>query len=346
MMNLNKILMLTFPFMCLTPCVFAKFGPPAPPVVIIQSVSPKPFQAYTSTLGNITAKYSVNLKTEVLGIVSRIWVQSGQDIQKNQPIIQLNHAVESAALQQAQAQYDNAAWVFRRTQKLFKKRAVSEKDLEQARQNYISTRATVAMRKAQLDQRTIKAPFPGKIGVIHVRLGDYLQPGSSVAYLGNSRVLWVDFALPQKTAQHIKPHTLLSIQSELSPQHQNIQARLTAQDPVFDPKTRQMTLRAHIIHPSKTLTAGSFATVLVPYGPTRPTISLPESAIESESGGAAVWVVSNNSVKKRSIKLGDALPNGYTAIKSGLKAGESVVILGGLKLYDGQAVVPKMASNT
>ena len=345
-MSLNKTLLLISLLIFLNPFASAEFASPAPPIVVIQTVSLKPFQAYTSTLGNITAKYSVNLKTEALGIVDRIWVKSGQDIQKNQPIIQLNHAVEYAALQQAQAQYDNAAWIFKRTQKLFKKRAVSEKDLEQARQNYIGTHATVAMRQAQLDQRMLKAPFSGKIGVIHVHLGDYLQPGSSVAYLGNSRVLWVDFALPQKTAQHIKPHTLLSIQSDLSPQHQNIQARLTAKDPVFDPQTRQMTLRAHIMHPPETLAAGSFATVLVPYGPTKPTISLPESAIESESGGAAVWVVSKNIVKKRSVKLGDALPNGYTTIKSGLKSGESVVILGGLKLYDGQAVVPQMASKT
>ena len=323
--------------------ILASFPKPAPPVVRVQRLSLESVQDYRSTVGTLRSKYQTQLKTESLGRVQAIWAQSGQTVHAHQLILELNHDIETADLKQAQIQRDYSKWLLKRTQNLYEKKAVSTQNLKQTKQNYLIAQANCIKLQARLNKKMIYAPFSGQLGVVQARLGQYLQPGSAVAYLSNTDTLWVDFSIPQNYFSYIKPRGTVFISS--ASQHlTTTPAQIIAHDPVVDENTRQLALRAHLKHPASAhINVGSSVKVLIPYGAREQRITLPESAIELSSGGTSVFVLtSSNQVQKRKVNLGFTRPDGSVIIQKGLKPGETVVILGGLKLYDGQTVSPKV----
>lgn len=298
-------------------------------------------------LGNLRASQQASLSAEVGGLVTAIHFDSGEKVRAGQPLVELNSAPLRAQLAQLEAQAELAATNLKRDQAQLKVQAISQAVVDTDAATLRSAQAQVAAQKALIAQKSINAPFAGQLGIRQVNLGQYLSPGAAVVTLQKLDPMEVDFTVPQNQIDLIHVGMKVQVRSSAAP-GKTFDAAITAIEPQVDTATRNLTVRARVPNPKSLLLPGAFATVQVSEGAPRSYITLPNAAIAYNPYGATVFVVKDEGKgpdgKPRLVAQQRFVTTGPTrgdqvAVLDGLKAGETVVTAGQLKLRNGSPIL-------
>src|SRR5690606_25400901 len=159
-------------------------------------VAPTPAALEVSTLGEIIAPRSVELRNELAGKVSAVNLTPGGRFAKGDVLIQLDVSEESARHQSALASAALARLALERQQALVKRGSASQAQLDQARAERDIAEANARQLAALIAKKTLTAPFDGIAGLHDLEAGDYLEANTPLVLLqGLSDSLWVDFSL-------------------------------------------------------------------------------------------------------------------------------------------------------
>src|SRR5206468_1161664 len=141
--------------------------------------------------------------------------------------------------------------------------------------------------QAQINRKTVRAPFAGRLGIRAVNLGQYLNPGTPVTVLESLGAVYVDFSLPQQYLADVKVGTPVRINIAGVPnsEHEGI---VGAVDPTIDPTTRTIKLRASVPNPKDTLRPGMFVNIVVVRDKKESVVSVPSTAIMHAPYGDSV----------------------------------------------------------
>ena len=104
-------------------------------------------------------------------------------------------------------------------------------------------------------------------------------------------------------------------------------------------------VKALVPNPKRELQAGMFIEVSLATAVRPNAVVVPEDAILPLQGANYVWVVAGGKAARRQVELGVRTP-GYVEIKSGVQAGESVVVGGQERLGEGVPVAAKTVDRT
>ena len=136
--------------------------------------APKPFAQTVSTtkvaavewqpelasVGTVTAYRGVDISAEIAGLVREIKFKSGQDVKKHAVLFELNADADIAQLHAQQAAADLAATVVKRDEALLAVAGVSQAQVDADKADLKSKLALVEQQQAQVEKKTIRAPFP------------------------------------------------------------------------------------------------------------------------------------------------------------------------------------------
>lgn len=151
-----------------------------------------------SAVGTVRAVKGTEVTTQVAGIVDSIRFDSGGSAKSGQILLTLDRSVDQAQLEALQAQAKLADVQLERDRKLFAQKAISRSQLDQSDAQAAAARANAAAQQARVDQKVIRAPFAGELGIRKVDLGDHLDPGTAIVSLQSLDPIYVDFKLPQQ----------------------------------------------------------------------------------------------------------------------------------------------------
>ena len=200
--------------------------------------------------------------------------------------------------------------------------------------------AQLAEIDARLANKRITAPFPGTAGIIRVKVGDYIEPGTPITTLQDLTALEIDFSVPARYFSQLKPGQKISVTTSAFPDTE-FQATLTAIDAEVDTSTRNLLLRASLDDSDGPL-PGMFARLIVDLGTPQRVVTVPETAVSYSLHGNTVWIITQvtggDVVQPIVVKTG-ATRDGMIAITDGLLGGERVVTAGQNKLYREARVV-------
>ncbi|SDI67173.1 efflux RND transporter periplasmic adaptor subunit [Pseudomonas panipatensis] len=332
----------------------AQFSAPRPPIsVTAVPVEERDWQSRLPAIGTLRANQGVTLTAEVSGTVREAWFKSGEKVRFEQPLVQLESAVEEATLRTAEADLGLAQVEFERGRSLIGRQAISKSDFDRLAAQLQRSSATVAQLKAVLAKKRILAPFAGTVGIRQVDVGDYVSPGTPIATLQDLSTLLVDFYLPEQNFPLLKTGQEVAVRVAAYPE-QTFQARIDALNPRVDIETRNLRVRASMANPDGKLLPGMFANLEVKLPENSRRVVVPETAVAFTLYGNSVFVVvprkdqdgkpqldakgqAELSVERRFIKTGQRR-DGSVVILEGLKAGEQVVTSGQLKLDNGTPV--------
>ncbi|HKJ49916.1 MAG TPA: biotin/lipoyl-binding protein, partial [Gammaproteobacteria bacterium] len=126
---LRLILVFLLIFAIVAPLAYIKFGqiqqqiaqgsqPPPPISVNVSGAVPAEWKRRIRAIGTLVAFQGVNITTEVSGIVKSINFESGDEVSKDQLLVELDNSTEKANLESAQAQYDSDNSQYQRLLKL------------------------------------------------------------------------------------------------------------------------------------------------------------------------------------------------------------------------------------
>jgi len=322
-------------------------GQANPPQTVSTTVAQtSTWQPTVEALGSFSASQQAALSAEVSGQVTVIHFDSGQKVRAGQTLVELNPAPLKAQLAQFEAAAALAATTLKRDEAQLAVQAISQSVVDTDKATLKSAQAQVAAQKALIAQKTISAPFPGQLGIRQVNLGQYLAPGTAVVTLQKLDPMEVDFTVPQSQIDLVRVGMKAQIETSAVP-GQTFHGIVTAIEPQIDTATRNLKVRARVPNPRDTLLPGAFATVRIGQGEPAQYVTLPNAAITYNPYGATVFIVTDHgkgangksglTVEQRFITTGPTRGD-QVAILKGLKAGETVVTAGQLKLRNGSPV--------
>lgn len=290
---------------------FATMKPPAATVstVVVKPVSWTPG---VEAIGTVSAVRGVDLTVETPGIVKDILFEANQKVAAGAVLVQLDDAVERADLEAQKAQTALAQLALKRAQELQKKGVGSDVTLDTAQSVAAASNAQVAKLQAVVNQKQLKAPFAGTVGIPRIDIGQYLSPGTAVVTLQDLETMRVDFTVPEQQLPLLKigQTVRLGIGDDDMPYTGSIRGI----DPKIDPSSRLASARAEVANPDGTLSPGQFVQVRVELPEENNVLALPQTALTSSLYGDYIFVVREAKPEPAPAPAADAAkPAGETA---------------------------------
>jgi membrane fusion protein (multidrug efflux system) len=318
----------------------------APQTVSTAVAASSTWQSRTQALGTVRAVRGSDLAAQASGVVDKIHIESGTEIPAGTVLLTLKPNDDPAKLAQLQAQAELAAITLKRDQEQLAAQAVSQATVDADASNLKSARAQVVAQQALIDEKTVRAPFAGTLGIRQVDEGQYLAAGTTVVTLQALDPIFVDFYVPQQALSHIEMEQVVSATVDAYP-GTRFTGKITAINSKVDASSRNIQARASFANPDRRLVPGMYANVEIDNGDATLQITLAQSAITYNPYGDTIYVVQRNGADKdhqsltaqqRFVKLGPTRGD-QVAVISGVAAGEEVITAGQVKLRNGAPVV-------
>ncbi|MHB1085204.1 MAG: efflux RND transporter periplasmic adaptor subunit [Thiobacillus sp.] len=311
-------------------------GPPFIPVNMMK-VSETPVSNTVSAVGALIAENSVVLRSEIDGRIDKLLFREGQPVKKGAVLVVLNSAEQRARLAAAQADLNLAENRFKRSEELVAKNFISRQALDEARANLDILRARRQQEQVALSKTVLRAPFSAVAGLRQVSPGAYVSKGSDIIRLDALGTLKLEVPVPETYLSLVRIGLPITLTFDALP-GQTFSGTVHAIDPVVDPVSRNVRVRARIANPKGQLKPGMFARATANLGGKTHAILLPEQVIVPKSDGSYVFLAVDGKAELRKVELGKREP-GRVEIVSGVQVGDTVVLNGQIKLRPGIPVV-------
>ena len=330
------------------------------PVLVAQAVATNvPVQIDPPPVGHVMPYSTVTIRPQIGGVISQVHFQEGQEVKKGDLLFTIDPRPMQAALDAAraalardQAQLENAKIQFDREQKLFDQKLVSQDEFDTSKAGFDALIGTVAADHAaitnadlNLEFTGIRAPFDGRTGSLQFHEGNVVKaPDDTLLTINQIHPIYVAFAVPEQYLPEIKREMrqkTLKVQATFQNMDAPPQGELTFIDNAVDTTTGTIQLKATFSNEDSTLWPGQFVQVALTLSDLTNVVVVPSQAVQTGQNSQFVYVVKpDQTAEERPVTIGITY-QGETVVQSGLKAGETVVTDGQLRLAPGVKVSVK-----
>ncbi|MGK3960832.1 efflux RND transporter periplasmic adaptor subunit [Sorangium sp. So ce118] len=302
-------------------------------------------------VGTVEAFEQVQLTARVAGVVEAVRFMEGDEVKAGQVLVEIDPARYNLAVRAARATLDRmtatqaeAAAGLERREAEGAEGVFSKEDVASWRSRSAITSAQVAEAKIAVDQALlnlrdayVRAPIQGKIQTRTVQTGQHVAVGTVLATLLRRDPLLLRFQIPAPDAPRVRPD--MEARFQVKGDARTYTAKLTHVADAADPATRMVAVTGEVQGEGKELLRpGTFAEVTVPVGASGDAPVIPLTAVRPSERGFLAYVVDGTTARERVLSLGLRTPDGRVEVKSGLSAGERLVVRGAEALREGAQV--------
>lgn len=331
--------------------------PPAP--VEVAAVEHHVLPVTMKAIGIVEPVASVQVKSRVLGQVVAVHFADGARVSEGDLLFTIDPRSFETALKRAEANLamiqsaaDNASEQARRYTTLIQRGVASKEQTAQYLTTAESQKSELAARQADVDDAAlalewtrITAPLTGRAGVALLKTGNTVQPNvDTLAVINQMQPIYVAFALPEgalaSVRQWMKEGTPRVTVREPDTGKELGTGALSFVDNVVDRASGMVGFKATFSNKDETLWPGQFVDVTVTLTEEPDALVVPATAVMEGQSGSQVFVVEGEAAQLRKVHV-ERVTDGLAVIESGLKAGESVITLGQLRVSPGGRVAVK-----
>ena len=325
-------------------------GSPRPPETVSEEAArTENWQPQITGIGTLTAVDGIDITPQVGGVVKEVKFDSGRDVKKGDLLVVLDTDTEVADMHSLEAQLANAETELTRKETLAAKGISPRTELDSLRTQTQTLNAGIERLKALIAQKSIYAPWDGRLGLREISLGSYLAPGQKIVWLQKIDPIYADFTVTEADYGRIKEGLPVTAQFNAWP-GQSFKGEIATTDARMSDQTRMITVRAKLDNPDRKLLPGMYANVMVDAGSPQSVVTVPQTAVTFSLYGDNVFVVvpaaktdpkakpDELAIERRFVKAGE-VRDGRVAIADGLKPGDQVVTAGQNKIDQGSKVV-------
>lgn len=307
---------------------------PPPMVATVQPTS-HVFRDEIEAVGSARANEQVTLAANVTERIERLYFEDGMYVRHGQLLAVLSSAQEQAALAGARASAVEASSQMERVKSLSDRGFATRALLDQQRAALSAARATAASVQAQISDRMIRAPFAGYLSLRTISAGAIVASGTPLVTISDLSRIKLDFTVPETQLRALRPGQPMRAYASAFPDAP-IEGHVSVIDPVIDPQSRAVMVRAMLPNPGARIKPGMLLTVRIETG-RRTALALPEVAIMSDGETRYVYTVDGEDKVKRTPLRTGLRDNGLVEV-SGLPASARVVSEGIIKVSEGRKV--------
>lgn len=308
-----------------------------PARVVAYEVGQREFRDVIEVLGTVRAAESTEISAKVTETVEELLFEEGQMVEAGQLLVRLSSQEVTAILEAAKATLAEQERELARLQRLVEDGAAPVARLEERGTLAELARRRIQEGEARLADRSIEAPFAGRLGLRRISPGALVSPGTVLVTLDKLDTVRLDFQVPEVFLSDLRPGLKIEAKSPAWP-GRAFEGKVSQIDSRVDPVTRAVTVRAELPNDDLALRAGMLMTASVGRRP-RQANAIPERAIIPLNRRQFVFVIDEKESVARQVEVqtGSRLP-GFVEVTAGLEAGAKIVADGFMGLRDGGAV--------
>jgi len=330
---------------------------PPPASVTVAPVEQKEIVEWSEFTGRTEPVDSVEIRPRTSGYIQEVHFQSGQLVKKGDVLFVIDPRWNQATVEQRQAEYAQAKSEADRTDLLLKNNAISVEDAGARKARYESAKAALDSAKLDLEYTEVRSPIDGRVSRALLTEGNYVSGVAGSASLLTTVVsvnpvyvyASVDEAALLKFNRLVEEKKLgttdggkipvdLQLADESDFPHQG---SIESFDNRLDPDTGSILLRAVFNNDDGRIVPGLFARIRIPLSEKHTALLVDERAIGTDQANKFVLTVTpTNTVAYQPVTLGPIV-EGKRVIRTGLTAGESIVVNGLQRVRPGMPVAPE-----
>jgi len=338
----------------------AKADAPQAMPVKVQTAKAEKIDDTTEYVATLKSRDSAVVMPQVEGIITQIYVHSGERVAAGAPMMQIDPAKQQATLNSEDharaAQLAQLKWAqqnYQRVEGLASAGVVSRQDLDQARATLDAAQAQLHSLEAQVNEQQVQlhyyrvvAPRAGIVGDVPVRVGDRIVTTTTLTTVDRPGSLEAYIYVPIEKSGQLKLNLPVQIVDEAG----NLLAgsRITFLSPQVDTATQTVLAKATIANSNERLRTAQVIRARVVWGSQQKPV-VPVVAVSRIGGLYFAFVAEPDQkggyvVHQKPLQVGQIVGNNYV-ILDGVKPGDKVVVSGTQFLVDGIPVVPQESSS-
>lgn len=283
-------------------------------------------------VGTTRSRRAIEVEAGASGQIREIAFEPGQTVSQGDVLARLDDEIEKANLEEAEAALREGQLALERARTLRQSATVTEATLEQHITQEATARAARNRAQRRLDDREVRAPFAGIVGLKRVDEGARVAETTVITTLDDRSEMELEFSLPELIYGEVSEGQRIAATSVAFP-GRSFEGTISSIDSRIDPTSRSFRVRALLPNPDLLLPAGMFMHVTVTLS-TDEAVMVPEESMIVEGDGSYVYVAEDDRAVRRSVEVGQR-EVGYVEILDGVAAGEPVVVEGLQRLRDG-----------
>ena len=301
--------------------------------VRVSAVKPREFETVIEALGTVAARESVTVRAPVTARVESLEFEDGDRVEAGDVLVELRAEEERARRDEARVRVEEASRELARVRDRVEDGIVTRQEVDQQASRLAEARAALAAATAQVEDRTIRAPFTGTLGLREVSPGAMVTPDTALVELDDIRTVRLDFPVPERFAGAIELGMPVTGHSAVG----DFAADVTALSNRIDAATRTLNVRAVADNPEQRLRPGMLATVRLALDPQRAP-AVPGGAVVQTADQHFVFrLQEDETVSRDRIRIGRRAP-GWVEVLDGVETGDTVVSEGVSRVRDGMTV--------
>ena len=307
-------------------------------VIIVESQL-KPVSDKINLVATLAPNERVEIQNLISGVVTKIHFKEGDYVEADDLIFELDTEKLRARLAETEANFELAEINRKRYIKLLESNTVSQQEFDQAMSRYSVLSATLELRRRQLEDSILRAPFAGVLGYRRVSPGQFIQQGETITTLVDTNPIKSDFQVPERFLGELKINQEILITVPAYPE-EKFTGYVYFIAPEVEVETRTIFVRATIDNESGRLKPGMFGNLELVLQVKEKALVIPETALITQGNNTQVMVVDgDNTVQINYVTTGLRL-DGEVEITEGLNIGERVITEGHQKVEAGSKVNP------
>ncbi len=351
-MTLKKRLRCCYLTLILTLLITAPLLAQSPPAakVVTSPVLAGSVQNRAVLIGTVEPWRASKVAAEVSGRVDSLEVRRGETVRKGDVLARLGKSNLLFRLDAAKARM-NATLVrlekatddFERSEKLFKRQAISDKEqkdarlrVEELREDLAVTKAEISQIEDELDKKTVKAPFDGIVTRELTEIGQWVNEGGDIVHLVDLSMVRIMVDMPEKYVASIKIAEEVTVNIDALP-NQNFKGKIHALIPEGNREAHLFPLEVHVKNKGLALKGGMLARIEFGLGLLRKVTVVHKDAVITRGTMTYLFVEDKGTVKQVFVTTGQEKGE-FIEVKGPLKEGEMVVIRGNERIRKGQPV--------
>ena len=349
-------------------------APPPPPTVSVAPVLQRDIAEWDEFSGRLEAVDQVEIRPRVSGYIKRVTFTEGREVRKGEVLFEIDPRPYQADLERAQAQLEQARTAAElatrevaRAEKLVNVQAISREEFDSRTSAEANGSAAVRAAEAAVETArlnlgwtVVRSPIAGRVSRAEVTAGNLVQAGPPTATLLTTVVsldpIYLYFDSDEQTYLRYSGRAAaagnrgwrdarfpvyLGLANETGFPHEG---RLDFVDNRIDPASGTIRTRAVFSNRDRRFTPGLFARVKLVGSQKAPALLVRDAAIGTDQDRKFVLVLGKgDSLEYRPVEIG-RLSDGLRIVRSGVAAGDKVVVTGLMRVRPGVKVTPTIVA--
>lgn len=310
--------------------------PQAVPVRVVE-LQPERLEESFSLSGQTFADRSVTLAAETAGRVERLRVALGDGVRRGQILARVDFRLLKARVDQADAEHVLAHKTLDRMELLRQRKAISQQAVDEAVARDHLAEASLRLARARLDKSLVRAPISGVVTARRIEVGEHVNPGQPMLEITDLNSVMVRAQVAGRLVDRLQPG--LPVEVELPALERSMAGRVDLVVPVAAGASRTFELRVALERERSdaAIAVGLDARLAVRAAVHEHALVIGQDLVLERPQGRQVFVVADGKAVGRAVELGPVAGQ-RVMVRSGLQAGDALVIEGHRDLSDGQPV--------